>query len=112
MFVGLLPNILVVAGIALVSAFLLYMISQKFAISENPKIDEIEKLLPNANCGGCGKAGCHDFASQCAVADAENFSKLNCPVGGAKVMAQIAKVLGFNVLNQTAKVAVLRCQGS
>ena len=55
-------NMLVLGSIALVAAVILYVVSKKFAVRENPKIAEIEELLPQANCGGCGKAGCHDFA--------------------------------------------------
>lgn len=54
-------NMLVLGSIALVAAVILYVVSKKFAVKENPKIAEIEELLPQANCGGCGKAGCHDF---------------------------------------------------
>lgn len=49
-------NMLVLGSIALVAAVILYVVSKKFAVKENPKIAEIEELLPQANCGGCGKA--------------------------------------------------------
>lgn len=49
-------NMLVLGSIALVAAVILYVVSKKFAVKENPKIAEIEELLPQANCGGCGQS--------------------------------------------------------
>lgn len=105
-------NILILAGIALLAAIVLYFVSQKFAVEENPKIDEIEKLLPGANCGACGKAGCRDFAKACVKADAENFHHLFCTAGGNDVMRKIAEALGFVADEKEATVAVLRCRGT
>ena len=50
-------NVIVLSAIALAAAIVLYMVSKKFNVIENPRIDEIEKALPGANCGACGKAG-------------------------------------------------------
>ena len=88
-------SVLVLGGIAVVSAVVLYLVSRKFAIAEDIKIVEIDAVLPQANCGGCGKAGCHDFAQACAHVDENGFSTLYCPVGGQKVMDQIAALRGF-----------------
>lgn len=112
MFDLILSNILVLAGIALVAAIILYMVSQKFAVTENPKIDIIESILPGVNCGACGKAGCRDFAKACANADAQTFAGLYCPVGGKSVMDEVADNLGFQAPVKEETVAVLRCNGT
>ena len=39
-----------------------YAVAKKFYVNEDPRIALIEELLPGANCGGCGRSGCHDFA--------------------------------------------------
>lgn len=44
--------------LGLVLALVLYFIAQKFRVEEDPRIDEVEAILPGANCGGCGFAGC------------------------------------------------------
>ena len=31
-------------------------------VIEDPKIDLVDEVLPGANCGGCGYAGCRAFA--------------------------------------------------
>ena len=105
-------NMLVLGAIALVAAIVLFIISRSFKVIENPKIAEVEQLLPQANCGGCGKAGCHAFASACAETDEAGFAQLYCPVGGADVMSKVAAVLGFKSENKEPEIAVLRCNGS
>jgi electron transport complex protein RnfB len=53
---------LIVAGLGLLSGVLLTLAAKHFKVEEDPRIAEVEKLLPNYNCGACGKAGCHDMA--------------------------------------------------
>jgi len=96
--------------LALFAAVILYFIAQKFKVYEDPRIDEVQELLPAANCGGCGFAGCRNFAE--ALVKAETFDGLICTVGGAPVMAEAAKVLGKEALAADPLVAVLRCNGT
>ena len=35
-------------------ALVLYLVAKKFKVEEDPRIDEVEKAMPGANCGGCG----------------------------------------------------------
>lgn len=112
MYEMILTNILTLAGIAIIAAVVLYFVSQKFRVVENPQIDEIENVLPHANCGACGKAGCRDFAASCAESSAEAFTMLYCPVGGKPVMEQVAAILGYEALEKEETVSVLRCQGT
>lgn len=108
----ILLNIIILAGIAFFAAVILYFVSQKFNVIEDPKIFEIDDVLPQANCGACGKAGCHDFASACATSTPETFAKLYCPVGGPAVMKKVADLLGFQTTEKEETISVLRCQGT
>ena len=96
--------------LALFSAVILYFIAQKFKVFEDPRIDEVQEVLPAANCGGCGFAGCRNFAEE--LVKAETFEGLNCPVGGAEVMGQAAKILGKEAVAVEPTVAVLLCNGT
>ncbi|NLA48991.1 MAG: RnfABCDGE type electron transport complex subunit B [Bacteroidales bacterium] len=96
--------------LALLSAIILYFVAQKFRVYEDPRIDEIQAILPSANCGGCGFAGCRAFAE--ALVRAESFEGLNCPPGGADVMAEAARLLGKEAPEVDPLVAVLKCNGS
>ena len=42
----------------LIAAVILYFVSKFFHVEEDPRIDLVQACLPNANCGGCGFAGC------------------------------------------------------
>lgn len=79
-------------------------------MEEDPRIDEIEAVLPGANCGGCGFAGCRNFAEQCAKAT--SLDNLLCPVGGNAVMQKIAPIVGMEAVEQAPRIAVVRCNGS
>ncbi|HJX70740.1 MAG TPA: RnfABCDGE type electron transport complex subunit B, partial [Bacteroidales bacterium] len=93
-----------------VSAIVLYFIAQKFKVFEDPRIDVVESSLPGVNCGGCGFAGCRNFAE--ALVKSESFDGLFCPVGGNETMAIVAKILGREAAAQDPLVAVLRCNGA
>ncbi|MEG0656270.1 MAG: ferredoxin, partial [Mucinivorans sp.] len=50
-------TLIVLCAIGVISAVVLYFVSQKFKVIEDPRIDTTEALLPGANCGGCGFPG-------------------------------------------------------
>jgi Na+-translocating ferredoxin:NAD+ oxidoreductase subunit B len=102
--------VVALAGIGVLSAIILYFVAQKFRVIEDPRIDIITDLLPAANCGGCGYAGCRNFAE--TIVKSDNLDGLNCPVGGNSVMKQIAATLGLNAEESAPMLAVLRCNGS
>lgn len=103
-------TILTLAGLGALAAVILYLASQKFKVFEDPRIDQVEEVLPAANCGGCGFPGCRAFAE--ALVKADDISDLNCPVGGAEVMGKVAQILGKEVAKSEPKIAVVRCNGT
>jgi electron transport complex protein RnfB len=106
----ILITIISLSLLALISAIILYFVAQKFKIFEDPRIDEIQAILPAANCGGCGFAGCRNFAE--ALVKADTFDDLICPVGGAEVMDTAAKMLGKEPVAFDPLIAVLLCNGT
>lgn len=106
----ILITIISLSFLALGAAIILYFVAQKFKVYEDPRIDEILALLPAANCGGCGFAGCRNFAE--ALVKADTFEGLNCPVGGGEVMGLSAKILGKEAPVVDPLVAVLLCNGT
>ena len=103
-------TIVVISAIGSISAVVLYFVSQKFKVFEDPRIDEVEILLPSSNCGNCGYAGCRAFAEACIAAD--TLSQLNCPVGGNDTMKAVAHYLKMDAVSLSPKTAVLLCNGS
>lgn len=109
----ILTAVIVLGGIALVSAVILYVCSKKFAVHEDPRIGQVSAILPGANCGGCGYPGCAGMAGALVKgADAGSIEGLFCPVGGSDVMGQVADLLGMAVANSEPKAAVVRCNGT
>ena len=45
-------TIAVLALIGALGAGLLYIVSKKFEVKEDPRIAEVAEVLPQANCGG------------------------------------------------------------
>ena len=91
-------------------ALLLYVVSKKFEVYEDPRIAQVQEALPGANCGGCGYPGCSGFAGACVKAD--SLDGLLCPVGGAPVMSKVAAILGKEAKAAEPMVAVVRCNGT
>lgn len=109
MSLSILYGSMLLTSVGGVAAVLLFLISKKFYVFEDPKIEEVEEVLPAANCGGCGSPGCRAFAEK--LVHSEDISDLFCPVGGNDVMKQVANILGKEVAEKDPTVAVLRCQG-
>ena len=102
--------VLLLGIIGAIAAVILYFISKKFEVKEDPRITQIMKILPGANCGGCGYPGCGGFASACVKAD--SLDDLLCPVSGTELMKGIASVLGKDATEAAPKIAVVRCNGT
>jgi len=96
----------VLFGIVLVFAGLLGVAKEKLKVVEDPRIEEITEVLPAANCGGCGFAGCADFAKAVVEQRAECDG---CPVGGSKTAEKVAAILGVEVVKTFPYRPVLHC---
>lgn len=106
----LLYTILSLCALGVLAAVVLYFVAQKFRVEEDPRIDEVEKMLPGANCGGCGFAGCRGMAD--ALVKRDDISELFCPVGGGDCMKAVAAYLGKAAAEKQPEVATVRCGGT
>jgi len=82
--------------------------ARKFAVEVDPKVEQINEALPQANCGGCGYAGCINFAEAVVKGEVEPNK---CVAGGDEVSFKIAEILGIEVKAGVKKVAVIHCSG-
>ena len=99
--------VLILGALGVIFAVVLYIVAQKFKVIEDPLIDEVAEVLPGANCGGCGRAGCRAFAEACVAQG--NMEGLRCAPGGDAVAAKVAELLGCAVVQGEPQVAVVRC---
>ncbi|HOV50621.1 MAG TPA: RnfABCDGE type electron transport complex subunit B [Candidatus Cryosericum sp.] len=104
----ILETALLSAVLGLLIGVALGFFHERFAVPTDPLVDQVRAILPGANCGACGFAGCDAYAV--AVAH-QKTTPDRCTTGGKKAGDQIAALLG---LNSTAvdQIAVLVCQGS
>jgi Na+-translocating ferredoxin:NAD+ oxidoreductase RNF subunit RnfB len=101
-------SILSMGGIGAILALGLGLASKKFHVEVDERIQQVEEVLPGANCGACGYAGCSSFAEAVINGEAEITG---CPVGGEVVAEKIAEILGVEGdTNETVKAQLL-CGG-
>jgi Na+-translocating ferredoxin:NAD+ oxidoreductase RNF subunit RnfB len=106
----IISTVVVLSSLGVLLAVILYFVAQKFKVFEDPRIDATLEILPGANCGGCGYAGCRAFAE--ALVKNDDISSLLCPVGGSSVMTKAAEYLGKIAATKDPLIAVVRCSGS
>lgn len=66
---------LIVGGIGLVLGIALALFAKLFYVKEDSRISDVEKMLPNYNCGSCGYPGCHQMAENLVSGKEKNISK-------------------------------------
>jgi len=106
--------VIVLGAVGLIAALVLWGTAKKFAVKEDPRIGQVNEVLPGANCGGCGFPGCGGMAAACVKAadEAGELGNLSCPVGGQPCMEKVAAILGLQAVAAAPKVAVVRCNGT
>ncbi|MES9946553.1 electron transport complex subunit RsxB [Candidatus Thiodiazotropha sp. CDECU1] len=87
----MLVAIFTISALAALFGLLLGYASIRFHVEGDPITDQIEKLLPQTQCGQCGFAGCRPYAE--AIAGGESEINL-CPPGGEATMIALADLLG------------------
>lgn len=104
----MLSAVLFMAVLGACVGVVLLIAARHFRVDENPLIETVDELLPGANCGACGKAGCRAFAE--ALVERQTLHP--CPVGGTETAKKIGAVLGVEVADSEPHVARLLCQGT
>ncbi len=82
---------------------------KRFAVAVDPRVEQITEILPGANCGGCGFAGCAAYA-EALVHNAVDMTL--CAPGGEAGQRKIAAILGADATPSIRKIAFLHCAGS
>jgi len=104
----ILQAVLILGGVGLVFGVFIAFANKRLWVWEDPRIDAVAQMLPNANCGACGLPGCRAFAEQ-AVAGA--VAPAQCTVSGEAARDQIAQYLGVDAGSAVKNVARLFCAG-
>jgi RnfABCDGE-type electron transport complex B subunit len=101
-------SVLILTGLGLLFATILAIAYKKLKVEEDPRIDKVENLLPNANCGACGVPGCRAFAEKVVSGE---LSPAKCTVSSPEGIENIAAYLGVEAVKEEKQVARLLCAG-
>lgn len=108
MFETYILPVIVFAVIGLTAGILLTVASKVFEVKTDERIEKISEILPQANCGACGFAGCGDYANAIITKGAP--ANL-CRPGGAETAKSISEITGTDAGEVVESVAVLHCSG-
>ncbi|MBP5686632.1 MAG: RnfABCDGE type electron transport complex subunit B [Clostridia bacterium] len=98
----------VIAVLSILFALLIVTVSKLCAVKEDGRIEEIKDKLANANCGGCGFAGCAEFAK----AVAEGRANIDdCGPTSPESKKRIAEILGIEYAGKKVAAAKVHCSG-
>lgn len=95
-------------GLGLVFGVLLALAARFFAVQTDPRVDAVREVLPGANCGACGYAGCTNFAEGVVAGEAPLDG---CIPGGNDVITDMGAILGREVTHSIPLVATVFCIG-
>lgn len=104
----LLP-VLVFLGLGGLMGIMLAVASRAFAVKTDERVEAIMEILPGANCGGCGYAGCNALAESIVKGEAKCSA---CPVGGDEAAKAISAVMGVESTGAVRLRAQVMCSGT
>ena len=86
----MLTAIIAITLLALVLGLVLGFASMRFKVEGDPIVDQIDKILPQTQCGQCSFAGCRPYAEAIAAGEVD----INrCPPGGETTIQALADLL-------------------
>lgn len=96
------------ATLGLLLAGVLVIANKMLFVYEDPRIDDVEEMLPSANCGACGSPGCRPFAEGLIEG---KYDPAQCTVNSKDMNKIIAEYIGVEMGNIEKRVARLACAG-
>ena len=96
------------AALGGVLAGLLALANRRLFVYEDPRIDDVEEMLPHANCGACGTPGCRPFAEKIVKGEVDPGL---CTVNSKEMNQAIADFVGVEMGKHEKRVARLACAG-
>ena len=94
--------------LALVFGVILAVGYRFLRVEEDPRIDEVEEMLPGSNCGACGEPGCRALSEKIVLGEK---APANCTVASADMIEAIANRLGIDAGSVDKLVARIHCAG-
>ena len=97
-----------VSGLGLICSIMLAIASKVMAVEVDERVSQVGEIMPGANCGACGYAGCDGYANAIVNEDAETNL---CTPGGAEVSKAISSIMGVEAAATVQTYALVCCRG-
>lgn len=101
--------VIVFIGLGALMGIMLAVAAKAFTVKRDKRIDDIKELLPGANCGGCGFAGCDAFAE--AVVKGET-APTKCSASDEEAIKRICAIMGVEAEKTVRMRAQVMCSGT
>ena len=98
----------VLGGLGLLFGGVLALADRFLKVEEDPRIEQVERLLPGSNCGACGQPGCRGLAERIVAGE---LPPSRCTVSSPAGLDAIADFLGVDVGAAEKQVARIHCGG-
>jgi electron transport complex protein RnfB len=98
------------AMLGVLFGFSLAAAAMRFQVRVNPLVDRVRDVLPSANCGACGYAGCNAYAE--AVVERADVAPSLCAPGRAGVATRVAELTGKAPGTVLDRMVVMTCHGT
>lgn len=98
-----------IGGMGVIFGALLAVAAKVFEVKKDERIPKLLEVLPGANCGGCGYAGCSAYAEAMAAGTAKTNC---CPSCNDDAIKKLAEILGTEAEVADKKKAFVLCSGT
>lgn len=105
----ILTSFLVSFILALLLGLALAFSSRALKVEKDKRLEELESVLPGANCGSCGFPGCSGYAK--AVFDMTSRPGL-CLPGGDEVSKKMSSIMGIESVKKEKMTAYVFCSAT
>lgn len=106
---GITLPVLVLGGLGVLFGALLGVAVKVLRPVQDDRTDQITELMPGANCGGCGYAGCGALAAAIVAGKA---SPNACAVLSAETIHKIGDIMGMEIVPGRCVIARVICNGT
>lgn len=106
---GILTPVIIVSVIGIIAGVVLTVAAKYMAVPVDERVSNIREVLPGANCGACGFAGCDEYAEKLIN---EGVAPNLCTPGGSEVAGKIGELLGVSVGEVVPMTAIVKCSGT
>ncbi len=107
--INIISAFLVLSVLGLLLGIGLSFAEKKLSVKKDERLERLEAIMPGANCGGCGFAGCSAYAE--AVNSGSAAPGL-CQPGGDELSRKMSEIVGVEAEKKERMTAFVFCRGN